>query len=395
LSAQIACTPAIAAISGQVSLAAVAANVFAAPAVGPATVIGLVSGLVALVNDPLAHVGGRLAAIPAWWIVAISRTGAGFAGASLGWPVGPLALTALGGACVLMVLALPRILSSPLASVAASLLLVVVVIQPLGRLGWPPHGWLMVMCDVGQGDGMVLNAGSDLAVVVDTGPDPRAMDRCLDLLGVRRIALVVLTHFHSDHVNGLPAVLSGRQVGEVETSRLRDPPDRAEAVDDWARDAGVPVTVAKLGESRSVGRLSWTVLGPVRTPAPDGSSEEGSGPNNASVVMLLETSGHRFLLTGDAEPEEEDDILAEHVDVGVDVLKVAHHGSANQDPDFVLDTHASLALISVGADNDYGHPAARTLGLLDDLGAITYRTDEEGDIAVVDRAGQLAVVTQK
>ena len=102
----------------------------------------------------------------------------------------------------------------------------------------------MVMCDVGQGDGMVLAAGDGSAVVVDTGPDPRAMDRCLDDLGVRRISLVVLTHFHADHVNGLPAVLDGRTVGEIETSPLRDPPDRAAAVDAWAREAGVPVTVA-------------------------------------------------------------------------------------------------------------------------------------------------------
>src|SRR6185295_2404 len=113
-----------------------------------------------------------------------------------------------------------------------------------------------------------------------------------------------------------------------------------------------------------VGDLSWSVLGPVTTPAPSGDTSDGSGPNNASVVMLVETHGHRFLLSGDAEPEEEDDILAERVDLGVDVFKVAHHGSANQDPDFVLDTGAALALISVGADNDYGHPAPETLALL-------------------------------
>jgi competence protein ComEC len=113
------------------------------------------------------------------------------------------------------------------------------------------------------------------------------------------------------------------------------------------------------------------------------------------VVMLVESHGHRFLLSGDAEPEEEDDILAEDVDLDVDVFKVAHHGSANQDPEFVLDTEAPVALISVGAENDYGHPAPETLALLRRLGAITYRTDQDGDIAVVDRAGQLAVVTSR
>ncbi len=393
LAAQLACTPVIAAISGQVSLVAVFANVLAAPAVGPATVCGLVAGLVALVNDPAAHLAGRLAGIPAWWIVWTARHCAAYTGASLGWPVGPVALAALTVVCLAVVLVLPRVLGSPVTAVASSVLLVLVVLHPLGRPGWPPGGWVMVMCDVGQGDGMVLNAGGGTAVVVDSGPDPVAMDHCLDLLGVRRIALVVLTHFHADHVDGLPGVLDGRQVAEIEISPLRDPPDGAAAVERWAADAGVPVTVATVGETRSVGELTWTVLGPVTIPSPDGSSSEGSGPNNASVVMLLQTHGHRFLLSGDAEPEEEDDILAEQVDLGVDVFKVAHHGSANQDPDFVLGTGARLALISVGADNDYGHPNAQTLALLDDLGAITYRTDQDGDIAVVDRAGQLAVAT--
>ncbi len=395
LAAQLACTPAIAAISGQVSMVALFANVLAAPAVGPATVMGLIAGLLALVSDPVAHLAGRLAGIPAWWIVWTARHCASYDGASLGWPVGPVGLAALAVCCLAVILVLPRILLSPWASVACSVVLVVVVLHPLGRPGWPPAGWVMVMCDVGQGDGMVLNAGHGLAVVVDTGPDPVAMNRCLDQLGVRRIALVVLTHFHADHVDGLPGVLDGRQVAEIETSPLRDPSEGASAVDRWAREAGVPVTVSTLGETRSVGVLSWTVLGPVTIPAPDGSSTEGSAPNNASVVLMLETEGYRILLSGDAEPEEEDDILAEHVALGVDVFKVAHHGSANQDPDFVLGTGARLALISVGADNDYGHPAAQTLALLDDLGAITYRTDQDGAIAVVDRAGQLAVATEQ
>ncbi len=393
LAAQVACTPAIAAISGQVSLVAVAANVLAAPAVGPATVIGLMAGLAALVNDPLAHLAGRLAGVPAWWIVAVSRQGAGFSGASVEWAVGPMALAALVCVCVALVALLPRVLGSRLATGGVGLLLVLAVVQPLGRLGWPPSDWLMVMCDVGQGDGIVLNAGAATAVVVDAGPDPRAMDRCLQDLGVRRVALVVLTHFHADHVNGLPGVLHSRQVGEIETTGLRDPPDRAAAVDAWADRAGVPVTVAALGESRQVGTLSWTVIGPVTRSPPSPAAGDGAGPNNASVVMLVASGGHRMLLSGDAEPEEEGDVLDEHLDLEVDVFKVAHHGSANQDAGFVLGTAATLALISVGADNDYGHPAPETLALLHRLGAATYRTDQDGDIAVVDRAGQLGVVT--
>ena len=394
LAAQVACTPAIAAISGQVSMVSVISNLLAAPAVGPTTVIGLLAGLIALVSDRLAHLAGHLAGTPAWWIVWVASHTADFAGSSVSWPVGPIALTVLTGLCLVAVFAMPRTLSSPTGALACVVALILVVVQPLGRLGWPPHGWVMVMCDVGQGDGMVLNAGHGVAVVVDTGPDPSLMDRCLDRLDVDTVALILLTHFHADHVNGLPGALDGRSVTEIETTNLRDPPDRATAVDHWADDADVPVTVATLGERRTIGALSWTVIGPVqRSATAGGGSGEGSAPNNASVVLMLDTQGHRFLLSGDAEPEEEDDMMANGADLGADVFKVAHHGSANQDPAYVFATHAALALISVGADNDYGHPAPQTLGLLQQLGAHTYRTDHDGDIAVVSRAGQLAVLT--
>jgi competence protein ComEC len=99
------------------------------------------------------------------------------------------------------------------------------------------------------------------------------------------------------------------------------------------------------------------------------------------------------LLAGDSEVEEQTAILRTGADLDADVLKVAHHGSANQDADFVLASHAAVALVSVGADNDYGHPAGHLLGLLRELGARVYRTDEHGDIAVTERTvGELAVV---
>jgi len=395
LAAQLACTPAIAAISGKVSLVAVFSNLLAAPAVGPTTVLGLVAGMVALVSDPVSHLVGYAAGAPAWWIVWVADRGANLSGASLAWPAGAVGVAALSVLCLGLILVMPALLARRWSCLAATVVLVMAVLQPVGRVGWPPDGWLLVMCDIGQGDAMVLNAGHGGVVVVDTGPDPALVSNCLEQLGVDKVALVVLTHFHADHVDGLPGVLDGRSVAEIEVSPLADPPDRAASVSRWAADAGVPVTVAVTGEQRTVGDLSWHVLGPVMVPGadPTGGAQEGSAPNNASVVLLVEVSGVRLLMSGDAEPEEEDDILATTSNLGVDVFKVAHHGSANQDPDFVSETGAPVALISVGADNDYGHPAPETLGLLRQLGALVYRTDRDGDIAVVERAGQLLVMT--
>jgi competence protein ComEC len=397
LAAQLACTPAIAAISGQVSIVAVVANMVVAPAVGPTTLLGLVAGLLAIVSDGLGHLVGYAAGVPAWWIVSVAQLGAGLAGASMTWPVGAVSLTALtlivGGSLPVI----SRMVSHRGPCLACAGLLVVVIVQPIGRPGWPPGDWLMVMCDVGQGDAMVLNAGHGTAVVVDTGPDPSVVDGCLDRLGIDRVPLVVLTHFHADHTSGLPGVLDGRTVDEVQVSPLADPPDQAAAVTRWAAEVAVPVSVAVTGERRQVGQLSWEVLGPIDVPyaATEGVGSEGSAPNNASVVMLVEVRDRRLLLTGDAEPEEEDDILDSGAELQVDVLKVAHHGSANQEPDFVFASGAPLAVISVGEGNDYGHPSAATLGLLRRLGAQVYRTDLHGDIAIVERAGQLAVVTSK
>ncbi len=397
LAAQLVCTPVIAAVSGQVSLVAVASNLLVAPAVGPTTVAGLAAGLAAMVCSQLGHLGGHVAGLSAWWIITVAHRCARLEGASVGWPVAPFALVALSVLCLVAVPVMSRLLGHPLASLAVVGVVLLAVVHPVGRFGWPPSHWLMVACDVGQGDGLVLNAGSGVAVVVDTGPDPRLMDSCLDRLGVDTIALVVLTHFHADHVDGLAGVLDGRNVAEIEVSPLAEPADRSATVRRLADEAGIPVTVATAGERRSVGQLSWQVFGPLRVPTLDGAtaSSEGSGPNNASIMMRVDADGHDLLLSGDAEPEEEDDVMAAGDDLAVDVFKVAHHGSANQDPAFIAATQAPVAVISVGAHNDYGHPAQQTLAAFEQLGARVYRTDLDGDIAVVEQCGQLSVATSK
>jgi competence protein ComEC len=393
LAAQVACTPVIAAISGQVSLVAVFANLAVAPAVGPATVASLIAGLGAILSRQVGRLVAHVAGIPLWWIVEVARHGADLSGASLSWGAGVGSVALLALLCAAFVAVSPVLLPRRVACVAALVVLMLALLDPLHRLGWPPAGWVMVMCDVGQGDGMVLNAGHGVAVMVDTGPDPQAIRACLDELDVDRVALIVLTHFHSDHVDGLPAVLAGWPVGEIETSPYDVPTDRYHAVLDEAAAAGVPVTVATVGERRRVGQLRWLVIGPPPATADGAGGDEGSGPNNASVVMLLRVEGERILLAGDAQTEEDDALLASGVDLRVDVLKEPHHGSAVQDPRFLAATHAAVSLISVGAGNPYGHPAPQTLAWLEQLHMQVYRTDLDGDIALVVRQGALSVVT--
>ncbi len=379
LAAQLACTPLVAAISGQVSLVAVVANLLAAPAVGPATVLGLGGGVLGLVSGTL---GRWIAAPAAWcasWIITVAVHGAGLPVAAVGWPTGGLGIAVLSLVCAGVALCLGALLARRAGTLALGAVMVGALLVPVPSPGWPPHGWVLVACDVGQGDGLVLNAGSGTAMVVDTGPDPAAMDRCLRRLGVDRIPLVVLTHFHADHVDGLAGALHARAVGGIEVTSLADPPSGAAQVRELAARSGVPVRVATYGETGRLGPLSWQVIAPSHPP-PVGSD---SPPNDASLVLLVETGGIRILMMGDEEDGSQGQLLRDTGGVRADVLKVAHHGSARQDPDLVRATGARLAVISVGLDNDYGHPAPSLLALLRDAGMRVARTDQDGDVAVV------------
>ncbi len=170
--AQLACTPLVAAISGQVSLVAVAANLLVAPAVAPATVLGLAGGVVTLVSPPLGSALGTAAAVCVAWIVVVARRGADLPLAALGWGTGPVALTLLVVLCLVAAVLGHRLLRRPATGVASLGLVAALVVVRLPAPGWPAEGWVMAMCDVGQGDALVLRSGPRAGVVVDAGPDP-------------------------------------------------------------------------------------------------------------------------------------------------------------------------------------------------------------------------------
>lgn len=400
LAAQLACTPVVAWLSGEVSLVAVGANLLAGPAVGPATILGFTAAGVALVSTEAAQLVGWIAGWPARWIILIAREGADLPGAANAWPATAVGVAVLTLLCLALVFGLHRILARPIAMVLAVVLLAVVVLRPVGSLGWPPDDWLFVMCDVGQGDGLVLRAGDKAAVVVDTGPDPAAMDRCLRDLGVEYVPVLVLSHFHADHAGGLAGVLKHRRVDEIEVTPYFSPPAEYKRVVDLASHHGVSLRTVTYQEKRVVGPLSWTTLWPARVPAlpPPGTSsatstDEGSPENNASITMMVELSGLRILLTGDLEPESQRAILATGADLRADVLKVPHHGSAQQDPAFIAATNARLALISAGQGNDYGHPAPRTLTLLSHQSTKTATTPTQGSLTITNANNHLTLTS--
>ncbi|WP_242440777.1 ComEC/Rec2 family competence protein [Streptomyces sp. CB02923] len=396
--AQAVCAPVIVLLAARVGLVAIPCNLLAELAVAPATVLGFAALATAPFAPPLAHALAWCASWPTEWIAGVARTGAGLPGAELDWPGGWPGALLLAAVTVVLILVGRRLLHRPWLCALGALALLVAIVRPvpITRVitGWPPPGWRVVACDVGQGDALVIAAGDGTALVVDTGPEPAAIDRCLTDLGVRRIPLLVLTHFHADHVSGLPGALRGRSVGAIETTTLPEPPGQAAFVHRTAAAAGVPVTGSTPGERRSTGPLSWEVLwppvtdpgrtGPSPFPFPSPSSRAVEGANDASVTLLLRTSGLTFLLLGDLEPVSQQALLAAHPDLPtVDVLKVAHHGSAYQDPQLIRRLAPRVALISCGAGNPYGHPAPRTVQALRSQGARVLRTDTDGAIAVL------------
>jgi len=382
--AQVACAPVIAGFTGTVGLLAVPANVLAEPAVAPATVLGLGAAVLSPVVPAGAHALAWLAAWPCRWLVLVAHGAASAPAAVLPWPAGVV------GALLLAVLLVSAVAVAGHRTVRRVILVALGCVL-LGAVpvrwvtgGWPPSGWAFVACDVGQGDGLVLPVAPGQAVVVDAGPEPTAIDGCLRRLGVRSVPLLVLTHDDADHVGGVAGVFDDRRVAAVGVSRVRGSGRyQVERVAAAHRLRPFPVPP---GWRYRAGDLALTALGPAN---PMTGTE--SDTNNNCVVLRVRVGSVSLLLTGDAGPELQRELRIESAPLHADVLKVPHHGSAHQDPDFLSAVAPRVAVVSVGIDNDYGHPNPGLMARIGSAGIRVLRTDRDGDVAVVDTGHGLAV----
>ncbi|WP_262001083.1 ComEC/Rec2 family competence protein [Microbacterium sp. Mcb102] len=400
--AQLACGPIIALFAEQQSLIGIAANIIAAPAAPIATVVGLLACLAA----PLPGLADLLASwawLPAAWIAATATTTARLPGAQLLLPagIGSALLVALVSACIAVVVIRSGPQSRGAATgrggiivqrAAAAVLIVVlslagarVVLDGPLATATTPEGWTIAACDVGQGDALLVRSAARVALI-DTGPAPEPLAACLRSLGIGHIDLLVLTHFDLDHVGGVAAV-QGRVGAVLHGPALEE--DERRLLADLAA-SGAQVDEAWAGQRGDLGEAAWRVLWPVR-----GSAAFPAG-NDASVVMEFGGGGvPRSLYLGDlsAAPQR---MLLRTARLGhYDVVKVAHHGSADQDAGLYEAVQARVALFSVGADNDYGHPRIETLDLLSATGAQALRTDRQGRILLGTGDSELQVWTEK
>jgi competence protein ComEC len=395
LAAQLACQPVLLLLNPSLPLYGVAANMLAEPAAPVATVLGLIACLLMPIVPGLGYACAQLAWLPSAWIAAVARTAAGLPGSQLPW---------LGGAAGVAVMALAAVAVMVLSSGAADgsrrivrSLTAVVLLAGIGvyagttfgsaagaRLSMP-NAWQVGACDIGQGDAVLIHDGAAHGLV-DVGPDPKPLNACLSTLGVDRIDLLVLTHYDKDHVGGLQAV-----VGRVGTALVGQPTDAHDrSLVESLVSGGADVRIAASGDHGTLGALDWRVLWPT---AGGHSMQTG---NEGSVTVRFDGDGMSSVYLGDLDEHAQSALLASGRLQPADLVKVAHHGSADQSERLYQALNARVALISAGLGNDYGHPTARLLGILA-RGAIPfYRTDLEGIILVVPHPdGALSVWTER
>lgn len=375
VAATIFCTPLIMAISGQFSLVALPANFLVAEVVGPVTIIGFIAALVSPISLGVAQIFMLLCKPFATWIVVVAH----YMGAL---PVLLLPKSYTGAAIACGVLAL---VARKMWRTAIGIVVLAVVAHLVTASGWPGNHWVIVNCDVGQGDAAVINLGHNSGIVIDVGPEPALIDHCLASLHIREIPLLVLTHFHADHVNGLAGALKDRHLGSVWLTNNPAPITEHEMTMQLLR--GIPQTVVQQGESvnfeSALGPVKILVLWPraeiEKLPSLPG---DGSGINNSSLALQISIAGITFYTSGDTEPPAQEEIANSGLLHHVDVMKVSHHGSAYQYPPLLDALHPKIAIISVGAGNSYGHPSPSTIADLVNRGIKVIRTDLDGAIAI-------------
>ena len=379
IAATVFCSPIIVALSGYLAPMSVIANLLAAPFVAPITIVGFIAALF----SPFAPL---ISTVLIWFI----RFPAGAIALIAHWASSFPVLTLQSGKIGFLIIASftlgSWLLKKWFKHIIVFTLVILISITWLQR--WPGGDWQVANCDIGQGDSMVINLGNHQGIVIDVGPDPVAEDRCLKALGIKEIPLLILSHFHADHVAGLTGAIKNRAVGQVWVSVNSAP--LIESAKAQAALKGVEMIKAVRGMSARVGPLTIRVLWPTLSAT---SFEEmpgdGSQINNSSIAILITSNAFSLFAGGDLEPPVQEILVK---DVGpVDIYKVCHHGSRYQDLAFMSALHPRISIISVGAGNTYGHPAVQTLEALARLGSEVLRTDIDGAIAVQVRNHQFTV----
>ena len=383
VSAQLYTLPIILYLQPSLPVYSVLANLLVEPLVAPITILGLIAVLTIWL-PPLASLISFIASLGSNWIVVVASNLAPMPFVRLHFIDGPIGVLLASS----FVVALSLYFSSSKAFLQAAAKtsmagLVVVsgawIAADVVRSETFAGSWQVFFCDVGQGDAALIRSQGK-TVLVDLGPEPEDLSNCLDKARVSSLDAVFLSHFDADHVGGVLA-LSGLPVGQFVVSGYRDDRPLVELVGQVAKAKSVEITIGFEGMSGTLGSFQWQVLAPTAT------ASEASDSNDASLVLLLESTDFSVLFLGDLGEAGQERLLARNPRVfallasKTLVTKVAHHGSADQSRTFYRALDSEYLVFSVGK-NDYGHPARSALSLAWPSGAEVLRTDKLGHIAL-------------
>jgi competence protein ComEC len=388
VAAQIFCLPILLQLQDGLATYSLAANLIAEPLVAPITVLGIFACLFAPVAPWLSYGLSWLASFPAWLIKITAQTLSSWPNTSIAWPtgvVGALAGTAVIVAVLAWVFAKPiRFKNVAVITLtgAVAITLSLTGANKLRQTMWPNLDWQVVACDVGQGDAILVRSAGQIALI-DVGREPKLIEKCLNNLNVTHINLLVLTHFDQDHIGGLAGALKNRKVDQALISPFEDSRWAAQDTDRILREAQIKTYEVERGTNGTLGDVEWQVLSPER------GAQGAEDSNSASVVLLFTFDEFNFLAMADAPEKAQMNLASRSVLLDQPnlksvplVLKVSHHGSADQFAELIEAIKPEVSLISVGASNSYGHPTARTLDLLNRVGSKILRTDLSGAVAL-------------
>ena len=246
--------------------------------------------------------------------------------------------------------------------------------ETAGKISQNGSGMEVHFIDVGQGDSTLIKVGGH-AMLIDAGDNSEgtAVQSYLDSQNVEKIDYAIGTHPDADHIGGLDVVVYKFDCKKVfmpdVTSDTKTYDDVVQALKSKNQKAQAP----KLGKTYSLGDATFTIIAPVK--------DYGDDTNDWSIGILLQYGKNRFLFTGDAAKQAEDDMIDTGEDLSADVYKASHHGSKTGSSDDFLDkVSPAYAVISCGEGNKYGHPSAQTLNNFRSRGIKTFRTDNQGTI---------------
>ena len=387
-SAQLFTTPILLMLQPGLPLYSVLANVIVEPVVAPVTILGILAAVVSLALPGVSALLGYLATFGTKWIVLVAGELSGWPLARIHFVTGPLGVAIASG--VIVATAAYFAAGEPaykrMAGFAiAGLVFIGATVSALEgfRHTQAFSGWEVVACDVDQGDALLIKSGNQVALI-DLGPEPKLLQDCLADSGVTRVDQLFVSHYDADHVAGI-AGLSGTPVTNAFVPGFQDDRPLVSVVERYLKRSNV--VIGQTGLTGTLGACTWLVLSPSRY------AKEASDSNDASLVVRFDCPDFSVLTLGDLGEPGQVRLMRNPAGIQFDrplILKVAHHGSADQSRELHSMLRPEIALISVGL-NRFGHPTDRVLRILTSTSRSVYRTDLDGAVSISQVGGELKV----